>query len=149
MTAAEARTLSQVGLVFDHHPLTAYATSKDLIAPSLVASVLERGQAIAVSPLVLAEAYCGLDHSEADVLDLLTGGALAAALIVEPFDGDTARLLGRDSAPTLGNTGGGHRPTLATLHTAQLAVRHAAGVVTGEPAPLRALLGPDWPVLEV
>ena len=146
MTATRAP--SQVGLVFDHHPLTAYASSKDLIAPSLVASVLERGQAIAVSPLVLAEAYCSLDHGEADVLDLLTGGALAAALIVEPFDGDTARLLGRDSAPTLSGSGG-HRPTLATLHTAQLALRHAAGVVTGEPAPLRKLLGPDWPLLEV
>ena len=143
-----ARTISQVGLVFDHHPLTAYATSKDLLAPSLVASILERGQAIAVSPLVLAEAYCGLDHGEADVLDLLTGGALAAALRVEPFDGDAARLLGRDSAPTLSGTGG-HRPTLATLHTAQLALRHSAGVVTGEPAPLRKLLGTDWPLLQV
>ncbi|TQS44665.1 hypothetical protein [Cryptosporangium phraense] len=142
------RAPSQVGLVFDHHPLTAYATSKDLIAPSLVASILERQQFIAVSPLVLAEAYCSLDPEEADVLDLLTSGALAAAIVVEPFDGETARLLGRDSAPTL-TAGGGHRPTLATLHTAQLAVRHAAGVVTGEPAPLRKLLGPDWPVLEV
>lgn len=143
-----ARTTNQVGLIFDHHPLTAYATSKDLLAPSLVASVLERGQAIAVSPLVLAEAYCGLDHQEADVLDLLTGGALAAALLVEPFDGDTARLLGRDSAPTLSGSGG-HRPTLATLHTAQLALRHSAGIVTGEPAPLRKLLGTDWPLLHV
>lgn len=139
---------SQVGLVFDHHPLTAYASSKDLIAPSLVASILERQQVIAVSPLVLAEAYRCLDADAADVLDLLTGGALATALIVEPFDGDTARLLGRDHA----NSSGKHSPDstpLVTLHTAQLAIHYAAGVVTGDPKPLRALLGPDWPLLEV
>jgi predicted nucleic acid-binding protein len=139
---------SQVGLVFDHHPLTAYASSKDLLAPSLVASILDRQQLIAVSPLVLAEAYRSLTGDAADVLDLLTGGALAAALIVEPFDGDTARQLGRDHT----NGNGKHAPDstpLVTLHTAQLAIHYGAGVVTGDPKPLRALLGDDWPLLEV
>jgi predicted nucleic acid-binding protein len=143
---------SQVGLVFDHHPLTAYASTKDLLAPSLVASILGRQQLIAVSPLVLAEAYRSLNGEAADVLDLLTGGALAAALIVEPFDGDTARLIGREHPTSSGRhtpSDGTQTPPLITLHTAQLAIRYAAGVVTGEPGPLRALLGPDWPLLEV
>ena len=143
---------SQVGLVFDHHPLTAYASTKDLLAPSLVASILDRQQLIAVSPLVLAEAYRSLNGEAADVLDLLTGGALAAALIIEPFDGDTARSLGRDHVNSNGKHNpddGSSDPPLVTLHTAQLAIRYAAGVVTGDPGPLRALLGPDWPLLEV
>ncbi len=134
-----------VAYVFDVDPLTGYARQKSLVVPSLVAAAVDRDRAIAVSALVLADAYRQLTEDHALVLEVLTGGQLAAVFSVEPFDATAARALARRHGKVAELT---DEATLSTLHTAQLAKQFKAGVVTGSPGPVRALLGRDWPILK-
>lgn len=137
-----------VAFVFDSSPLTAYAAQTDLMIPSLVATSLSRDRVIAVSAVSLAEAYRLLAGTQVDLLGMLTGGELAAAFLVAGLDMPTARGLGR-LAGTSPSASRHRRAPLDRLHTAALATRHTAGIVTADPEPYQELLGDDWPILVV
>jgi predicted nucleic acid-binding protein len=113
------------------------------VVPSLLASARERDRRIAVSALAVGEAYVRAGGEQADRLDLLTGGDLAALLLVATFDKAVARAVGRG-----GDAARGERD-LARLHMAALAREHDAIVVTGEVGPVRDLLGPDWTIIKL
>jgi hypothetical protein len=129
-----------VSWVFDRSALACYARRQSLVVPSLVAVALDSERCVAVSALALAEGYRRLSDDRADLLDLLIGGPLGSAFLVESLDGDAARVLGRRG-------GDGAELRLDTLHTVALAERHWAGVVTDDASTVQGLLGDDWPTL--
>lgn len=129
-----------VSWVFDRSALDCYARRQSLVVPSLVAVALDHDRCVAVSALALAEGYRRLTVERADLLDLLIGGPLASAFLIEELDLESARNLGRRG-------GDGAELRLDTLHTVSLAERHWAGVVTDDAPTVRAVLGPDWPTL--
>lgn len=132
-----------VAYVLDQRALVDYATATSLVMPALIGSAAERGWRLAVSALALAEAYRQVHGDQADTLDLLTGGELAEVVAIAGFDVATARTIGRagDSAQ--------QRHDLARLHLAVLAREHVATVISGNAEPVRDLLGPDWPIVEL
>jgi predicted nucleic acid-binding protein len=132
-----------VAYVLDRRGLLDYADEASLVVPSLLASARERDRRIAVSALAVGEAYVRAGGEQADRLDLLTGGDLAALLLVATFDKAVARAVGRG-----GDAARGERD-LARLHMAALAREHDAIVVTGEVGPVRDLLGPDWTIIKL
>jgi hypothetical protein len=88
------------------------------------------------------EAYGSVTRTEHHLLRLLRGHP-AVRTVVPSYD-----IHGADECPTVGALGH-HTGRLGAGHTAYLALRHAAGVVTSRADQLRVMLGGDWAIVEV
>ena len=108
----------------------------------LVVDAADTANAVAVPLVCLIEAYSMLDHDDHDLISVLRTNS--AIRVVKP-DSDER---GADDLPVIGHMAR-RSGRLGAGHAAFVALTCAAVVVTSRRDQVTAVLGSDWPVVEV
>jgi hypothetical protein len=127
--------------VLDTGALMAFAHGVDTVG-HVLADAADVDGTVAAPLLCVVEAYSLVDHKHHDMLRMLRRNPVVrtAPATFDVDDGDDCPTIG-GLAKQVGRLGAGH--------AAYTALVNAAGVVTSRADQISALLGADWPVVEV
>jgi hypothetical protein len=127
--------------ILDTGALLAYANGVERVG-ELLADVTDLDGTVETSLVCVLEAYGAVTRTQHHLLRLLRGHPTVRT-VVPSFE-----LRGTDECPTIGALGQ-HTGRLGAGHTAYLALRSAAGVVTSRADQFRTLLGDEWAIVAV
>jgi hypothetical protein len=127
--------------VLDTGALLAFAAGVEKVGETL-ADAADSQSRVAVPLVCVIEAYSFLQYADHDLVRVLRGHP-AVSLVVphsDPSGPDDCPMIG-DMARRAGRLGAGHATFVALIN--------ASAVVTSRPDQIHAVLGADWPVIEV
>jgi hypothetical protein len=127
--------------VLDTGAVMAFADGVTAVG-GIVADASDTDNTVAIPLVCVIEAYSLVDYKNHDLIRVLRTNP-AVRVVTPNSDGGRA-----DDCPVIGDMArrGGR---LGAGHTAFVALTSAAAVVTTRPDQITAVLGTDWPVIEV
>jgi hypothetical protein len=127
--------------VFDTGAVMAYADGVARVG-GIIADAADTQNIVAVPLVCVVEAYSLLDHHDHDLIRVLRTSPSVQTVIPH------SDAWGADDCPVVGHMArrGGR---LGAGHAAFVALTSAAAVVTTRPDQISAVLGADWPLIEV
>jgi hypothetical protein len=135
--------VSAPALVLDTGAVMAFADGVEAVGTAL-ADAVDTQTLVALPLICVIEAYSLLDHEHHDLVRVLRSNP--AIRVVVPYSDVTGG--GLDDCPTIGDMAR-RAGRLGAGHAAFAALVNAAAVVTSRADQVHAVLGADWPVLEV
>jgi hypothetical protein len=127
--------------VFDTGAIMAYAGGVSRVG-GIVADAADTANVVGIPLVCVIEAYSLLDHEDHDLIRVLRTNSSVRVLVPH------SDASGSDDCPTIGDMAR-RCGRLGAGHTAFVALTSAAVVVTTRPDQISAVLGADWPLIEV